>query len=133
MDKGFVRLKFEPTEHSGASESEDEVTLSMTLDQLRRELRRNYEEQQAARLKIRQLEVEKNFGVQKEPEGITKAAVKRRSTRNRNDRATSDNMGGLPVSPADLKSASKLRPVNRDTSNTRLMSENSPTKRMYAC
>lgn len=119
----------ETAEGSGTSESEDEVIPSMTLEQLRRELRKNYEEQQAARLKMRQLDAEKNFGVQKKPEGITKAAVAQRTSPTRKGRHMSDNYAGLPVLPADLKPASALKPVSREKVTS--LTEISPTKCTY--
>ena len=102
---------------------------SVTLDELRRELRKSYEEQQSSRLKMRQIEAEKKGGYSKTPERITKEAVKQMRSPTRNGRYVSDSGSGLPVSPSDLKPTTALRPVNKEMGRT--FSDSSPIKGMY--
>ena len=124
-----LQVKSTSTEKTGNS---DEAKSLITIDQLHKMLVRNYEEQQLAREKIRRLEAEKNFNFQREPERITKDAVKKRRSPSRTDPNRSNNMGGFSVSPADLKSATRLRPTNKDVPCSTSELEYSPIKSMYA-
>ena len=101
---------------SDAQGSEDDVTMLISLDQLRKQLIRNYKEQQEARLKMREIEAEKHPGSLKKPERITKAAVKERLESLNSPIAIGGKRAdmGMPISPADLKPVTALKPVNRD-------------------
>lgn len=101
---------------SEAQESEDDVTMLISLDQLRKKLIRNYKEQQEARLKMREMEAEKNPGSPRKPERITKAAVKERLDSLNSPIVIGGKRAdiGIPISPADLKPVIALKPVNRD-------------------
>ena len=105
---------------------EDEVASPITLDQLHRELRTNYEEQQAARLKI-QL-TEKNIRVHRECERITKAAVKQRFSQNLSLQNSSGAMTRFSVASSGVKHATQLRQVKREIMCTRPKSDKSPLK-----
>jgi len=122
-NSALLQLKSTSTENA---ENSDEAKSLVTIEQLRRTLVRNYEEQQLAREKIRRLEAEKNF--QREPERITKHAVKKRRSPSHTDPNRSITMGGFPVSPADLKNATRLRAVNKDFSCSNSELECSRTK-----
>ena len=109
-------IQLNGSEGSDASESEEEVTQYVTLDQLKKELRRNYEEQQAARLKMREMEAEKHPGSPRIPEKITKTAVLERIGLGNagHQTAKKPELKRMTISAADLKSASSLKPVNRE-------------------
>eukprot|EP00794_Sanderia_malayensis_P020495 gene20495-22511_t len=107
-----VPLATKEQEQQNGAQEELDVIPYLTLDELRQELKKNYEEAKAARLKMQEM---KSPASKNAPEGITKAAVNARlGSRKLASVVKRPELNGMPLSPADLKPASALRPVNQD-------------------